>query len=311
MVKDYYKVLQIEENATESEIRCAYRDLAKKLHPDVNKSPDANSVFVEINEAYGVLSNPDKKKRYDDLLALKKDVLKRSGRQDNGDDTLINPFLLLFPDLHEISSIPPLGSCNGIGIRPYGQYNYDLYTNTFETIFYFCIFWFPIFTIGRYRVAVLERSGCSPVSGRTQYAFIGYKPMTLKDWVVPAITVPLFLILMFNIINSESGKSSYSNSTQYQQEISELQKLDEQLTTLENTLTDLETKMGDLEGQINRIEASARTGLPFDERNYENLVNEYNDYVEEYNSKLELFKTYAKEYDAKYTHLENLKQQTF
>ncbi len=63
--RDYYEVLGISKNATEDEIKKAYRSLAKKYHPDVNKAKDAEEKFKEINEAYEVLSDPQKKATYD------------------------------------------------------------------------------------------------------------------------------------------------------------------------------------------------------------------------------------------------------
>ena len=64
---DYYKVLGVAPNATESEIRKAYRKLARKYHPDVNKDdPHAQERFQAINEANEVLSNPEKRKKYDE-----------------------------------------------------------------------------------------------------------------------------------------------------------------------------------------------------------------------------------------------------
>lgn len=67
--KDYYKILGVERNADESQIKSAYRKLARKYHPDVNKSPDAGQKFKDINEAYEVLSDKEKKGRYDSLGA--------------------------------------------------------------------------------------------------------------------------------------------------------------------------------------------------------------------------------------------------
>lgn len=67
--KDYYKILGVERSADEAKIKSAYRKLARKYHPDVNKSPDAVAKFKDINEAYEVLSDREKKSRYDSLGA--------------------------------------------------------------------------------------------------------------------------------------------------------------------------------------------------------------------------------------------------
>lgn len=63
--RDYYEVLGLTKGASEDEIKKAYRQLAKKYHPDINKEPGAEEKFKEINEAYDTLSDPDKKARYD------------------------------------------------------------------------------------------------------------------------------------------------------------------------------------------------------------------------------------------------------
>ncbi|TMC79619.1 MAG: J domain-containing protein [Chloroflexi bacterium] len=65
--KDYYKTLGVPKNATTEDIKKAYRKLARKYHPDVNKSAGAEKSFKEINEANEVLSDPEKRKRYDTI----------------------------------------------------------------------------------------------------------------------------------------------------------------------------------------------------------------------------------------------------
>ncbi|HXG25918.1 MAG TPA: molecular chaperone DnaJ [Candidatus Binatia bacterium] len=65
MAVDYYTTLGVDRDATEAEIKKAYRRLAQQWHPDVNKNPDAAVRFKEINEAYQVLSDPERRQRYD------------------------------------------------------------------------------------------------------------------------------------------------------------------------------------------------------------------------------------------------------
>lgn len=67
--KDYYKILGVDRNAEKDEIRKAYRKLARKFHPDVNKSADAEQKYKDINEAYEVLKDPEKRRKYDTLGA--------------------------------------------------------------------------------------------------------------------------------------------------------------------------------------------------------------------------------------------------
>ncbi len=63
--RDYYEILGLSRGASNDDIKAAFRKLARQYHPDVNKEADSEEKFKEINEAYGVLSDPDKRARYD------------------------------------------------------------------------------------------------------------------------------------------------------------------------------------------------------------------------------------------------------
>jgi curved DNA-binding protein len=65
--KDYYKVLGLERGATQDQVKRAYRKLARKYHPDLNKDAGAESAFKELGEAYEVLGDPEKRSAYDQL----------------------------------------------------------------------------------------------------------------------------------------------------------------------------------------------------------------------------------------------------
>ncbi|MGW6646283.1 DnaJ C-terminal domain-containing protein [Streptomyces iakyrus] len=65
MAQDFYEALGVSRTASQDEIQQAYRKLARKYHPDVNKAPDAEERFKDLNEAYSVLSDPKTRARYD------------------------------------------------------------------------------------------------------------------------------------------------------------------------------------------------------------------------------------------------------
>ena len=65
--KDYYETLNVKRDASDAEIKSAYRKLARKYHPDINKTKEAEEKFKDINEAYEVLSDKQKRQRYDSL----------------------------------------------------------------------------------------------------------------------------------------------------------------------------------------------------------------------------------------------------
>ena len=66
-MKDYYKILNVTRSDNAITIKKTYRKLALDLHPDINKSPDAHDKFIELNEAYQVLNDYNKRRQYDRL----------------------------------------------------------------------------------------------------------------------------------------------------------------------------------------------------------------------------------------------------
>lgn len=93
MDKDYYKIMGVNEDASDKDIKMAYRRLARKYHPDISKEPDAEERFKEMGEAYEVLKDPTKRAEYDKFRKIK---------------TLISTHNTLIGDLKKQSSITVL-----------------------------------------------------------------------------------------------------------------------------------------------------------------------------------------------------------
>ena len=96
--KDYYEILGVKRDATEAEIKSAYRKLARKYHPDVNKTKEAESKFKDINEAYKVLSNPTSKKKYDKMWNNHVGRKQKSSYEESkrGKDSIFSDFFQMF-----------------------------------------------------------------------------------------------------------------------------------------------------------------------------------------------------------------------
>ena len=91
-MKDPYKVIGVDKNASASEIKKAYYQLAKKYHPDINKEKDADKRFQDIQSAYEILSDENKKKEYDQFGAAAFQQGGGPGGFRGGSDADFNPF---------------------------------------------------------------------------------------------------------------------------------------------------------------------------------------------------------------------------
>lgn len=90
--RDYYEVLGVTRSATEAELKSSYRKLALQWHPDRNKEPGAEAKFKEINEAYEVLSNKDKRAKYDQFGHAAFDPSAGFGEYGSGQSYRQGPF---------------------------------------------------------------------------------------------------------------------------------------------------------------------------------------------------------------------------
>ena len=83
--KDYYEILGVSRDADQAAIKSAYRKLARKYHPDVNKTKEAEEKFKEINEAYEVLSDAEKRTKYDILRGILHTKTKENKTSNNAE----------------------------------------------------------------------------------------------------------------------------------------------------------------------------------------------------------------------------------
>ena len=81
--KDYYKIMGLDRNVSQEEIKRAYRKLARKYHPDVSKEADAENKFKELGEAYEVLKDPEKRAKYDKFGQYWQQQGNRAHQQEN------------------------------------------------------------------------------------------------------------------------------------------------------------------------------------------------------------------------------------
>ncbi len=93
MSQNYYDILEIKSNATKEEIKLAYKKLARKFHPDVNKAPDAEKRFKEINSAADILLDEIKRRQYDISMGFNKrfEEQKEEPKKENGKDEPVHP----------------------------------------------------------------------------------------------------------------------------------------------------------------------------------------------------------------------------
>ncbi len=102
--RDYYEVLGVARSASADDVKNAFRNLARKFHPDVNKADDAEEKFKEINEAYGILSDPEKRAAYD-----------RYGFQGVNTNGMPDYSTMDLSDLFDLFGLGGLGGFGGFG----------------------------------------------------------------------------------------------------------------------------------------------------------------------------------------------------
>jgi len=118
--KDYYEILGVKQNAGEKEIKEAYRRLAFQYHPDRNeKNPESSEKMQELNEAYAVLSNPSKRREYDEMKSQFGNAAYRQFRKTYSDQDIFNG-----SDINQIFE----EMARGFGLRGFDEIFKELYS---------------------------------------------------------------------------------------------------------------------------------------------------------------------------------------
>jgi molecular chaperone DnaJ len=121
--KDYYDVLSIQRSASKEEIKNSYRKLALQYHPDRNKSPGAEEKFKEISEAYAVLSDDEKRKRYDTYGHVGAEEVFR-GSEANFDEVFKDIGFGGFRDIFD-QIFGGRGGVGNVGNDPFGGFGFS------------------------------------------------------------------------------------------------------------------------------------------------------------------------------------------
>lgn len=121
--KDYYDVLNIQRSASKEEIKNSYRKLALQYHPDRNKSPGAEEKFKEISEAYAVLSDDEKRKRYDTYGHVGAEEVFR-GSEANFDEVFKDIGFGGFRDIFD-QIFGGRGGVGNVGNDPFGGFGFS------------------------------------------------------------------------------------------------------------------------------------------------------------------------------------------
>ncbi|MCD6565582.1 MAG: hypothetical protein J7K53_06530 [Bacteroidales bacterium] len=225
-----------------------------------------------------------------------------------------------------IDNAPGLYAINGIGTTLYGNYKYDVESNSYETVLYFVVLFIPIFPIRRYRVIKEDES----------YRFLGKLSLRSIDrfHIGATLALIIFLFIYFSAINSNTYnnlprtyddnstplKSNYNNQTKNYDNSNQFNVLSQlessiesarlqlkgyklKLNTLTSSIGNYNTQMEILRGKIESDESRISKGIYVNEFSYKSNIDVYNSFVNKYNLGLE-------EYDALIAKFNTLNEET-